>query len=290
MKTTEDVDKIVVPSDLDALKRSFLRFFPIPSQKKRTEAEKHKKAIVVIEDRYAILDLILKTAISQNAIRVQIGDDVNSYLTHFAGTREGEDLSYLDVTRYLLLEPLSPPVGNIRIREGKLIRLNFFTELFFAECYVDFIATYANRCIQTTFPIQLLQGPQKRASVRVKVTTPELLLTEVTRPSGLGFDVNIVDIGTGGICFLGKEIHGEIPVGSTISITLNPNKGAILYLKAIVLPAVGTVGKGVQRAKFIELDPHTQYHLARLVVRIHKTNLRNRHRIFGMNGNSDGEE
>lgn len=190
-------------------------------------------------------------------VRIFLANSSGCYYTHleweFIEYEEGEVLQskeYLEEGDYLLLAPLDPPIGNIKIRNAAEIRAEFASERHLLECVTTLQTTTPDRKICLAFPKTLRVKPQKRAAVRVPVDRKMRVTASVVRPSGIVFSATFVDVSVTGAAFSPTGATPRIADHSRVELLIDYPEGKC-SVEAVVLGSFIKTGETVFRAQFL---------------------------------------
>ncbi|MBF0359227.1 MAG: hypothetical protein HQL70_11545, partial [Magnetococcales bacterium] len=160
-----------------------------------------------IKDPGEIQQVLSQALTEDHPFKLRIDKQVFTYYTRFTYSPElAEDI---ENGIHLLIAPLDPPIGNIKIIKSKKVTLELFTEFHLVTAICHFVSRPNPESFELSFPKELILGKQKRDSVRVKIDPAWELAVKAIRPSGIPFTGIPTDISTGGICFFSEA---SIPI------------------------------------------------------------------------------
>lgn len=190
-------------------------------------------------------------------VRIFLSNATAFFYTHFewefmenAAGVVTQSKDYLEDGHYLLLAPLDPPIGNIKIRNATEIRAEMASQHHLLECVTTLQTTTPDRKICLAFPRVIRLKPQKRASVRVPVDRKMNVTASVVRPSGIIFAASFVDISATGAAFAPTGATPRIADNSRVEILIDYPMGKV-SVDAIVLGSLMKDGETVFRAQFL---------------------------------------
>ncbi|MBF0611136.1 MAG: PilZ domain-containing protein [Magnetococcales bacterium] len=173
-----------------------------------------------VKDIGQIKEIIELAVTNQATINVKIPGEKTPFATHFA-TNVAADFKTREGQLCLLVAPLDPPIGNLRMRSASFLYISFFTEYFTAEAKVHFLKNLEDRSIQLSFPTEIERGVQKRSSSRVRVD-PKLNITcTIKRPAGFTYVVKLFDISSGGVAFYPEETIPPMTDNTKLILTIS---------------------------------------------------------------------
>jgi hypothetical protein len=203
-----------------------------------------------VTDPEEIIKIFSQALLEDNPFQLQIGTQVFVYYTRFTkDSYLAEDIA--DGVR-LLIAPLDPPIGNIKIINSKFVTLELFTEFYLVNAKLQFLSRPNPESIELSFPTQLLIGKQKRDSIRVSIDPVWGLEVKAVRPSGISFTGIPTDLSTGGVCF---STETSIPIMAKqfrlLIIIMWPSRNVEVQAKAIMIKYHDKEGDIFFRAKFL---------------------------------------
>lgn len=238
MADTQDRDKRI---------SSFLDFFPIAKKAEKKE----ENAETVVQEKEKIISVMQAALMSGGPIKVQITGETIQFFTFFALEDSGS-ADYLLKANILLIAPLDPPLGNLKIRRAPAVVLSFFTDTFIAETRVRFLKVRADRNLELTFPQEITRSKQKRVAARYKVDSSFKYQMRVVRPSGVPFEGKIIDISTGGMAFYARDkTVARMEESGIIKFEITPpGLEREIHVEGKILGAVEKEGQPCFRAQF----------------------------------------
>lgn len=256
----------------------FLKFFPgsKPKEKETTKAVDEK---LDIQDEHRVIKLVELALLNENPVQMQIPGENTMFFTRFSTDDKG-DLDNFSKGVCLVVQPLDPPVGNIKVRFAPSVKLNFFTDLYIVEAQVRFERIREDRTIQLSFPKRLVQGPQKRNHERVKVDPKLEFILEVVRPSGLSFRANVMDLSVGGLCFCAPEDVARLEEGMKLGFILECRLHPVVNVSGLLLGKFTRERDSCYRVKFLIKTKETMQQLQTLLLAIAQDRAARRDRMF----------
>lgn len=256
----------------------FLKFFPgvKPKEKEEVQAIDEK---LDIQDEHRVIKLVELALLNENPVQLQIPGENTMFFSRFS-TDDKEDLELFAKGSCLILKPLDPPMGNIKIRFSPSVRLNFFTDLYIVEALVKFEKIREDRTIQLTFPRRLIQGPQKRSHERIKLDPKMEFILEIIRPSGLSFRATVLDLSVGGLCFCADDKVAKLEEGLKISLILECRLHPVVTVPGLMLGKFSRDRDTCYRVKFLIKTRETMQQLQTLMLAISRDRADRRDRLF----------
>jgi hypothetical protein len=203
-----------------------------------------------ISDPEIIRETLGLALLEDNPFQLQLDQQVFVYYTRFSyDPGLAEDI---EQGERLLIAPLDPPIGNMKIRSSKKVILELFTEFHLVEAHVEFLSRPNPSAIELSFPQELLLDKQKRDSIRVSIDPLWGLEVQAIRPSGISIAGRPIDLSTGGLCFLSET---SIPIMSKKFrlkiVILWPSRNVTVQAQALLIKHHDKEGETYFRAKFL---------------------------------------
>ncbi|MEO5363381.1 MAG: PilZ domain-containing protein [Magnetococcus sp. DMHC-8] len=215
----------------------------------------------VIDSVAEMVPLLVTVLEEKFPVRVLLGNSSFSYYTHFEWELVENELgkileskNYLEEGRFLLLAPLDPPIGNLKIRSASEVRVEFASKFHLLEGVSTLERITPARKICLAFPKNLRQKPQQRLAVRTPVARNMEIVASVVRPSGIVFEAKFRDISSGGVAFYPTGATPTIADHSRVQMTITYPAGKVA-VEAVVLGAVSKDGEQIFRTQFL-VDSH----------------------------------
>lgn len=216
----------------------------------RTGGDKSDSGKSLVKDVQQIQQIIEIAVTNGSAINVQIPGEKILFTTFFASTTAA-DFKTKEGDLCLLVSPLDPPMGNIKIRGAAYLNISFFTDTYIAEAKVNYIKFLEDRSIQLSFPKEVIRGAQKRSSARVKMDPKLNISTHIKRPAGFMIPVKIYDISTGGVAFYSEETIPPMLENTRVIFIISRPAQRDIEVIANVLGVMNKDGKTCYRTTFI---------------------------------------
>ncbi|MBF0402151.1 MAG: PilZ domain-containing protein [Magnetococcales bacterium] len=258
----------------------FLGLFKKKTAAPKIPTEKVKEA--VLESTALMAPLLITVLKEKFPVRIFLGNSSFSYFTHFEwelvedeNGRVAESKIHLEEGLYLLVAPLDPPIGNLKIRSATEIRAEFASEYHLLECVTTLIRFTPERKICLSFPTSLRQKPQKRAAVRVPVDRNMKIVASVVRPSGIVFAARVLDISASGAAFAPTGATPRIADHSRVELSFSYPTGKAV-VDAVILGSVLKDGETVFRAQFLVASHQISCDVNLLVSYVQRENLQRR--------------
>ena len=235
----------------------------------------------MIEENKVIIKGILERAlVENNPFKVQLDKQVFVYYSRFSS--EPSLLEDIQNEKHLLISPLDPPIGNIKIINAKKVNISLFTDLHLVEAPIHFISRPDISYLQLSFPTQLILGKQQRDSVRVPVESEWGLIVKAIRPSGISFIGRAQDISAGGLCFFSIGAVPTIAEKSRLKIIIQwPAKKREVRADAIIIKHHTQEGDVYFRAKFLFESFKDARNLEEMTVALQRLHIKKREMLFG---------
>ncbi|MBF0193894.1 MAG: hypothetical protein HQL71_05015 [Magnetococcales bacterium] len=235
----------------------------------------------IVSDPEEIRNIFTQALLEDNPFQLQIGEQVFVYYTRFTNDSYlAEDIA--DGVR-LLVAPLDPPIGNIKIVNSKYVTLELFTEFHLVNAKIKFLSRPNPESIELSFPDKLLIGNQKRDSIRVAIDPVWGLQVKAIRPSGISFTGIPTDLSTGGICF---TTEASFPVLSKqfrlLIIIMWPSRNVEVQAKAILIKYHDKEGDIFFRAKFLFESYDEARAMEELATALQVREIKKREDLFGI--------
>jgi hypothetical protein len=239
-----------------------------------------------VTDPEEIINVFTQALLEDNPFQLQIGTQVFVYYTRF--TQDpwlAEDIA--DGVR-LLIAPLDPPIGNIKIMSSKFVTLELFTEFHIVNAKLQFISRPNPESIELSFPTELILGKQKRDSIRVTIDPIWGLEIKAIRPSGISFTGIPTDLSTGGVCF---STDTSIPIMTKQFrmqlVIMWPSRGVEVQANAIMIKYHDKEGDIFFRAKFLFESYDEARAMEELASALQIREIKKREELFGIKKNMD---
>ncbi len=227
-----------------------------------------------------IKKILAQALVENNPFQVRLDDQMFLYYSRFdSAPGLAEDIQD---GRRLLIAPLDPPVGNIKMLSSQEVRLEMFTKMLLVEAPVKFLSRPDPDTIELSFPETIIKGRQKRESVRVPIDTDLGLLVKAVRSSGISFMGRPVDMSMGGICFYSLGAIPSIAENSRLQIAvLWPNRGMEFLAKGVMIKHFRKEGDVYFRTKFLFDSYKDARAVEEMVTALQRLELKKREEMFG---------
>ncbi|MEO5340678.1 MAG: PilZ domain-containing protein [Magnetococcus sp. MYC-9] len=219
-------------------------------------------------------------------VRVLLGNTSFWYYSHFewelVENEAGEVLesrAYLEEGRYLLLAPLDPPIGNLKIRNAKEVCLELASQYHLLECVTTLEQITPLRKIRLAFPKSIRQKPQQRLAVRVPVLRGMPIVATIIRPSGIVFEAQFRDLSSGGAAFCATGAIPKIADHSRITMSITFPDGKV-EVDAVIAGSFPKDGEHIFRAQFLVADHQTSRTINSLVSYVERENIQRRKKVL----------
>jgi hypothetical protein len=227
-----------------------------------------------------IKGILEKALVENNPFRVQLDQQVFVYYSRFS--TDPELLEDIQQERHLLIAPLDPPIGNIKIISAEKVLIKLFTDLHLVEVPVKFISRPDISLLQLSFPSELTVGKQQRDSVRVTIEPEWDLIVKAIRPSGISFIGRPVDISTGGACFFSIGAIPSIAEKSKLMVIIQwPSKKLEARANAILIKHQNKDGDIYFRTKFLFESYKDARNVEEITTALQRLHIKKREALFG---------
>ena len=186
-----------------------------------------------------------------------------------------ESHTYLEEGQYLLLAPLDPPIGNLKIRNASDVHLELTSKFHLMECVTSLDKITPSRKIRLVFPKSMRQKAQQRLAVRVPVARNMPIVVSVSRPSGIAFEARFRDISTGGASFCSTGAIPKIADHARVDMEVT-YPGGTVTMNAMVVGSFPKDGEHIFRAQFLVADQKTSRNINALVSYVQWENISRR--------------
>ncbi|MEG3640893.1 PilZ domain-containing protein [Magnetococcus sp. PR-3] len=232
-----------------------------------------------IEEEEMIIKIVTRAIEEHLPVQLQLEEgDAFTFFTYFE--KENEETSYLEQARYVLIDALDPPLGNIKIRSAVFVDISMFTELHLVRTKLRFQKIIEGKTIQLSFPRYLQQEPQKRAMVRAKLESQWKFNLEIIRESGVKFNAKAYDISTGGVAIYYKDKIAKITEGSRVETVIYWPEGPPIRVDSIVIGQFSKEGYTGYRVRFLVGSFDINEALGKVVSLAQRMSLTKRTRLF----------
>ncbi|ABK44374.1 type IV pilus assembly PilZ [Magnetococcus marinus MC-1] len=233
----------------------------------------------MIEDEEAIVKIVTRAIVEHLPVQIQLEEgDAFTFFTYFE--KENDEITYLEQARYVLVDALDPPLGNIKIRSAVFVEVSMFTELHLVRTKLRFQKIIEGKTIQMSFPRYLQQEPQKRAMVRAKLESQWKFSLEITRESGVKFAAKAYDISTGGVAIYYKEKIPKITEGSRVETIIYWPEGPPIRVDSVIIGQFSKQGYTGYRIRFLVGSFDLNQALGKVVSLAQRMSLTKRTRLF----------
>lgn len=238
----------------------------------------------VTEDRAEMARLLLESLVDNLPVYVHVDDQV--FFSNF-GT-DADQVEGLESARYVALDPLDPPVGNIRIRKAETIRLQFFTKKHSMKAEVTLTRIDA-KALRFSFPEKLFLYEQHRSSFRVEVPPRTDMAVKVIRASGISFLGIPLNMSVGGLRFKSAGRMPKMAENFRFNLILNwPSRGLSAETQAIMIEHSTFQGEDFFRCQFVFGSHKTAIAIGKIVTSLQRAHLLKRQELFGVSGEETG--
>ena len=252
----------------------------------KTEAKPEPVAEGTVEGIPEIAQLLIVTLEEKLPVQVFLDNSSFPYYSLFEWelVENGNGMvmdskEHLERGLYLLLAALDPPIGNLKIRSATEINIEFFTKTHLLNSEVALEKITGARKICLTFPKQLKQKPQRRASFRAPVDRSMEIAVSVTRPSGISFNVKLADLSVGGTSFYPMGATPRLADHSRVEMDISYPEGSV-SVDAMILGSFARAGEQFFRAQFLVGNHKTASALGELVSYLQRENTHKRAQTF----------
>lgn len=239
-----------------------------------------------IKDQDQIVRLLEDAVVGSHPITVRLRGVSHPFHSLF-DSRSKADLDAFRNGMYLLISPLDPPMGNIKIRFSPVITLSFFTPRRVISCIVTFMATL-DGSLKLGFPTKLFQNPQKRAATRIKIQPDWEITVQVTRPSGLDFAAKIYDISATGIAFYPVDPVPMMLENARIRLLISIYPYPVIDIQGHVIGTKKDEGNVCYQTSFLHKTSASRKLMETMITRLSTKQDQRRSNLFGPSGKAAG--
>ncbi len=182
---------------------------------------------------------------------------------------------HLEEGQYLLMAPLDPAKGNLKIRSASEINLEFVSGRQLYSCATTLQKIASGRQILLNFPTNLHLKPQKRTAFRAPVDRNMDIAVTIIRPSGISFAAKFADVSSSGAAFYSTGAIPRLADSSKIEIGVN-YPGGRCRLDAMIMGTLTKDGEALFRSQFLIADDKMAKSVTELVSFIQLGNLQRR--------------
>lgn len=192
----------------------------------------------------ATIQALLQTALlDEENVELELDEDPEIYYGFLLDPPAADGAppspgAYLASHERILISPVEPATGNIRLQKARKIRLRFHEGTAALQGLTSFIGLFSGqgvRAFQLAFPDKLVRYRSRR-TLRAKVTEGVGLKVRIKRQGVDLFEAEVADISVRGLSFYYPEEAEPLPEGKKISLELNsadvgliPLGGSIRY-------------------------------------------------------------
>lgn len=233
-----------------------------------------------LTDREEIRQVMAEGALHGTAITVQLKGDEQIYHSAFE-TRDEEELQLVRRGQGLLIAPLDPPVGNIKMRFSPQVTLRFALHDHAVEVESQLERLLEQRVVRMRFPHQATLSAQQRNNDRIPVLPDHPVEMDVSAESGPTLEARIYDISRGGLAFYAVEQGAPLlPLGKVrITLWLAPFPEVALQAELLGTKQVGN--RLCYRAIFRFRTSRERTTQAFMVAHLDKSLKQRRQELFG---------
>ncbi|MBF0456139.1 MAG: PilZ domain-containing protein [Magnetococcales bacterium] len=227
-----------------------------------------------------IREILSQAVLENNPFQLQIDEQIFIYYTHFDPDLNLEE--DIQEGNRILIAPLDPPIGNLKLINSKKVTLELFTALHLLEFEVTFLARLEYGTLALSFPDKVVLGKQKRESVRIPIDPKWGLIVHAVRPSGLTFVGRPVDINIGGTCFFCVGNPPPLNEKSRLKIIIKwPARQIEVEANAIVIKHHDKEGEIFFRTKFLFETYKDARAMEEITTDLQRREIKRREEIFG---------
>ena len=155
----------------------------------------------MIETKHIMISGILEEMISENhPFKIRLNDQEFSYYTRFYNYPTM--MKDIHDGKHLLIDPIDPPIGNIKIIQSNKVTLESFTSSYLVKASVQFLSRQERNVIKLSYPKALDIEKQKRTDIRVPIDPSWGVIVKVIYPAGMSFLGPVINLSKNGICFV----------------------------------------------------------------------------------------
>ena len=236
--------------------------------------------IMVEKNREKIIEILEKAFDENKPLQVQLDKQIFTYYSRFSS--DSNLLEDIQEEKHLLIAPLDPPIGNIKIITCYKVNLKIFTDSYLIESPVYFLSRPDIRVLQLSFPKELILGKQQRDAVRIDIAPEWGLIVKIIRPSGLSFLGQPVDLSIGGLSFFSLGAIPAIADKSRVKIIIQwPNKKKVARVEAIIIKHQTKDGNAHFRSRFLFESYKDVRDVEEITTALQRLHIKKRELLFG---------
>ncbi|MBF0147202.1 MAG: hypothetical protein HQL84_04640 [Magnetococcales bacterium] len=213
-------------------------------------------------------------------ILLHIGEqifDYHSYLKMAGG------MGHTDKSLYLLIDALTPPIGNVRIRHADIIVISLNTQTYNVVMEVNFIERLGGNVLKITFPREVIVRTEKRKSVRVNIDSAWNIVLEVAVGRKEAFKPRLENVSYGGFYFKAQNHHPKLASGDQHTVHfIWPSMKIETRVNTTLIETCSKNGDPFFRARFtFEIYDKSMQQIESLVASAQSMHLQRRKALFG---------
>lgn len=225
--------------------------------------------------------IVEEAAVRGSALHVAIRGERQIFHSAFE-TRDEEDLKVVRQGRAILMAPMDPPLGNVKIRFAPEVVVRFSLHDYAVEAEVVLETLLENRTLRLSFPRELHLTPQQRYNDRIPMVPNLPVEMVVWSEEGNALQARVHDLSRGGVAFFTLEnSNAELALGGKVRLTLMVQSVTVLELSAELLGTKRVEGQICYRAVFRYQSGRERSVQEHLVSRMEQELKRRRQELFG---------
>nr|CRH05545.1 protein of unknown function[Include PilZ domain] [Candidatus Magnetococcus massalia] len=238
-----------------------------------------------LESPEEVASLIAAWAQAGSSVFVRLNSSDTPYSTLFVKPDAYENVEYQDGG--FLLEPLYPPIGNLKVRNQSSILLEVSYDSYIYHVNVPYNGVCyhedGRRMLELGIPAPIPRWSQMRSNRRVPCPGSCSLTLEIKRPSGLSFEVPLRDISMGGLSCWYPKNQAKFSEGAKVKcIITSLTMPKPLEINGRILRNHSRGHGTYMRIFFDENARSIQKRISMVVDGVHKGRSQSRKRLLGL--------
>lgn len=213
-------------------------------------------------------------------ILLHIGDQIFDYHSHL---KMAGGVGSPEKNLYLLIDALTPPIGNLRIRHADVIVISLNTKSYNLVMEVRFIERIGGNIFKISFPKEIVIRTEKRKSIRVNIDPSWDIVMEVAVGRKEAFKPKLENISYGGFYFKAPSQHPRLVSGQDNLIRFSwPSMKLDAKINSTIIEMCSRNGDPFFRACFaFEVYDRLMQQVEVLVASAQSLHLQKRKALFG---------
>jgi c-di-GMP-binding flagellar brake protein YcgR len=233
------------------------------------------KYVDIVDKPAEIENLLVRFLENQRSpwVQVQLDDPELRYYTCLAKKEGSSD--YLRRRRYLLLDPLEPPIGNIFIRSSSTVILRISHGDTLYETEVSFLTHKEGAALCVSFPDIMIREPQKRSAFRAPVE-PQWNIAIRTQNDRRPIKAQISDISATGVALFNLSPDPHWTKNTRGQLEFLRNDTSLFQASAQIVSVFEKDGIKGYRARFLPTKSEITRQIEELVTFVQRQQLQRR--------------